>query len=72
MPATTTVVSLPAFGAFTGMLVGRLPAVCQSSSHGPSTALNFTIAFPGYPSASFNPSAPICPALRPFTATKLA
>ena len=72
MPATTTVVPLPAFGAFTGRLAGRPPAMCQSSSQGPSTALNFTIAFPACPSASFNPSAPICPALRPFTATKLA
>ena len=72
MSATTTVVPLPAFGAFTGRLAGRPPAMRQSSSQGPSTALNFTIAFSGYLSVSFNPSAPICPALRSFMATKLA
>jgi hypothetical protein len=72
MPATTTVVPLPAFGALTGSLVGRPPAIRQSSFQASSTALNLTIAFPGWPTASFNALAPICIAVRPFTATKLA
>ncbi|GES76678.1 hypothetical protein RCL_jg17320.t1 [Rhizophagus clarus] len=42
---TTTVLPALAFGALTAMLVGRPPAICQSSSQGPSTALNLTIAF---------------------------
>ena len=72
MPITTTVVPLLAFGKLTGRLVGQPSAICQFSSHEPSIALNFTIAFSGYLSASFNLSAPICSALRPFTAIKLA
>jgi hypothetical protein len=72
MSATTTVVPLPAFGRLTGSLVGRPPAIRQSSFQGSSTALNLTIAFPGCSSASFKPSAPIWRAVRPFTATKLA
>ena len=47
MSATTTVVPLPAFGAFTGRLVGRPPATRQSSFQGSFTAFNLTIAFPG-------------------------
>ena len=44
----------------------------QFSSQGSSTALNFTIAFSACLSASFNSLAPICSALCPFTAIKLA
>jgi hypothetical protein len=71
MPATTTVLPKLAFGALTGSLVGRPLAIRQFSFQASSTALNLTIAFPGWPTALFNALAPICTAVRPFIATKL-
>ena len=71
MPAIITVVPLLAFDAFTRRLVRRFPVMCQFSSQGLSTTLNFTIAFSGCLNASFNSSAPICLALRLFTTIKL-
>ncbi len=72
MSATITTVTLPAFGKLITALVGWLPATCQSSFQGLSTALNLTIAFPSYLSVSFNLSASIWIAIRLFIATKLA